>query len=136
MIIYVQSNVLPLYVIKGFSIFCRSLKTMWSRSWKRVTSVRRNSSKSFYQDKKICNIFDPFWFYFSSWWEIWVEIQFSQHHLVKSISFFKWKYLTPLPKIRWLSCFWIFYSVPLILGSVYLFICLFRPVPYHFFFIK
>ena len=59
-----------------------------------------------------------------------VAVQFSQHHLLKRLTFFHWVFFPALLKISWLySCgsilwLWVFYSVP----SIYL--SVFVPVPY------
>jgi hypothetical protein len=57
-------------------------------------------------------IFDPFWiFFFCTGWEklssfslLHVDSQFSQHHLLKRLSFLQCMVLAPLSEIRWCSC--------------------------------
>ena len=45
--------------------------------------------------------------------------QFSQHHLLKGLSFLRSIFLPPLSKIRCRICLWAFYFVPLIYISVF-----------------
>ena len=53
-----------------------------------------------------------------------VTVQFSQHHLLKRLSFIHWILSPTLSKISWPTQFWILYSIP----SVY--ISIFVPIPY------
>ena len=52
-----------------------------------------------------------------------VAVQFSQHRLLKWLSFLCCIFLPPLSKIRWTICVWVylwaFYPVPLIYISVF-----------------
>ena len=51
-----------------------------------------------------------------------VAVQFSQHHLLKSLSFSHYIFLPPLSKIRYMGAwvyFWAFYLVPLIYITVF-----------------
>ena len=85
----------------------------------------------FYGFRFYAEVFNPFWVTFYEWYKIGIYfillsmfIQFSQHHLLKIVSFPHWVFLAPLPNISW-PYMWGFLSGILIMfhQSMCLFLC-------------